>query len=113
MTLCGPQAGQSIRNQLNQIFTALPDYPGHVFPLTLLRKNDSPASGEGRATSRRSPGRDSDAGGQLDRVARPVSDSLLERFVEVARQEQSLAVEQGAKSEMDPLWAAPAAAGPG
>jgi len=41
-------------------------------------------------------------------MARPVSDALLERFAEVVRQEQQLAVEQGAKSEMDPLWAAPA-----
>ena len=41
-------------------------------------------------------------------LARPVSDALLERFAEVVRQEQQLAVEQGAKSEMDPLWAAPA-----
>jgi hypothetical protein len=32
----------------------------------------------------------------------------LERFVQVVRQEQLLAVEEGAKSEMDPLWAAPA-----
>jgi len=46
--------------------------------------------------------------GNLIELARPVSDALLERFVEVARQEQRLAVEHGAKSEMDPLWAAPA-----
>jgi len=41
-------------------------------------------------------------------LARPVSDALLERFAEVARQEQRLAVEHGAKSDIDPLWAAPA-----
>ena len=41
-------------------------------------------------------------------LARPVSDALLERFAEVARQEQHLAVEHGAKSDIDPLWAAPA-----
>ena len=46
--------------------------------------------------------------GDLIEMARPVSDALLERFAEVVRQEQQLAVEQGAKSEMDPLWAAPA-----
>ena len=46
--------------------------------------------------------------GNLIEMARPVSDALLERFAEVVRQEQQLAVEQGAKSEMDPLWAAPA-----
>src|SRR4029453_17421363 len=46
--------------------------------------------------------------GHLIELARPVSDALLERFVEVARQEQRLAVEQGAKSDTDPLWAAPA-----
>jgi hypothetical protein len=45
--------------------------------------------------------------GNLIELARPVSDALLERFVEVARQEQRLAVEQGAKSDTDPLWAAP------
>jgi len=46
--------------------------------------------------------------GNLIEMARPVSDALLERFAEVVRQEQQLAVEQGAKSEMDPLLAAPA-----
>ena len=46
--------------------------------------------------------------GNLIEMARPVSDALLERFAEVVRQEQQLAVEQGAKSEMDPLWAGPA-----
>ena len=46
--------------------------------------------------------------GNLIEMARPVSDALLARFAEVVRQEQQLAVEQGAKSEMDPLWAAPA-----
>ena len=49
--------------------------------------------------------------GNLIEMARPVSDALLERFAEVVRQEQQLAVEQGAKSEMDPLWAAPAISG--
>jgi hypothetical protein len=44
----------------------------------------------------------------LMELARPISDALLERFVQVVRQEQLLAVEQGAKSDMDPLWAAPA-----
>jgi hypothetical protein len=46
--------------------------------------------------------------GNLIELARPVSDALLERFVQVVRQEQRLALEQGAKSDMDPLWAAPA-----
>ena len=46
--------------------------------------------------------------GNLIEMARPVSHAQLERFAEVVRQEQQLAVEQGAKSEMDPLWAAPA-----
>jgi hypothetical protein len=40
-------------------------------------------------------------------LARPVSDALLSRFVQVAREEQQQAVEQGAKSDTDPLWAAP------
>src|SRR4029078_316155 len=46
--------------------------------------------------------------GNLIEMARPVSDALLERAGEVVRQEQQLSVEQGGKSEMDPLWAAPA-----
>jgi hypothetical protein len=41
-------------------------------------------------------------------LARPVSDDLLSRFAQVAREEQQRAVDQGAKSQMDPLWAAPA-----
>jgi hypothetical protein len=45
--------------------------------------------------------------GNLIELARPVSDALLERFAQVVRQER-LAVEQGANSDMDPLWAAPA-----
>jgi hypothetical protein len=40
-------------------------------------------------------------------LARPVSDDLLSRFVQVAREEQRRAVEEGA-SDMDALWAAPA-----
>ena len=46
--------------------------------------------------------------GNLIELATPVGDALLERFAQVARQEQLLAVEQGAKSDTDPLWAAPA-----
>jgi hypothetical protein len=46
--------------------------------------------------------------GNLIDLARPTSDALLERFVQVVRQEQLLAVEQGVKSDLDPLWAAPA-----
>jgi hypothetical protein len=46
--------------------------------------------------------------GNLIELARPVSDALLERFAEIARQEQLLAVKEGAKSDNDPLWAAPA-----
>ena len=46
--------------------------------------------------------------GNLIELARPVSDALLERFAEIARQEQLLAVKEGAKSDTDPLWAAPA-----
>ena len=41
-------------------------------------------------------------------LARPVSDDLLSRFVQVAREEQQRAVEEGARSDMDALWAAPA-----
>jgi len=39
-------------------------------------------------------------------LARPVSDDLLSRFVQVAREEQQRAVEEGARSDMDALWAA-------
>jgi len=46
--------------------------------------------------------------GNLIELARAVSDALLKRFAEVVRQEQLIAVEQGAKSDIDPLWAAPA-----
>jgi hypothetical protein len=41
-------------------------------------------------------------------LARPVSDDLLSRFVQVAREEQQRAVDQGATSDTDPLQAAPA-----
>jgi hypothetical protein len=41
-------------------------------------------------------------------LTRPVSDNLLSRFAQVAREEQERAMEQGAKSNTDPLWAAPA-----
>ena len=44
----------------------------------------------------------------LIELARPVGDALLERFAEIARQEQLLAVKDGAKSDTDPQWAAPA-----
>jgi hypothetical protein len=46
--------------------------------------------------------------GNLIELARPVSDALLERFAEIARQEQLLAVQEGANSDTDPQWAAPA-----
>jgi len=46
--------------------------------------------------------------GSLVELARPVGDALLERFAEIARQEQLLAVKGGAKSDTDPQWAAPA-----
>ena len=46
--------------------------------------------------------------GSLVELARPVGDALLERFAEIARQEQFLAVKDGAKSDTDPQWAAPA-----
>jgi hypothetical protein len=46
--------------------------------------------------------------GNLIELARPVSVALLERFAEVVRQEQLLAVREGAKSDTDPIWAAPA-----
>src|SRR5215475_8840984 len=46
--------------------------------------------------------------GNLIELARPVGDALLERFAEIARQEQLLAVQEGAKSDTDPQWAAPA-----
>jgi hypothetical protein len=41
-------------------------------------------------------------------LARPVSDDFLSRFAQVARDEQQRAAEQGAKSDTDPLLAAPA-----
>jgi hypothetical protein len=41
-------------------------------------------------------------------LARPVSDNLLSRFAQVARNERQRAVELGAKSDTDPLRAAPA-----
>src|SRR5262245_15086783 len=41
-------------------------------------------------------------------LARPVSDNFLSRFAEVARHALRRAVEQGAKSDTDPLRAAPA-----
>jgi len=41
-------------------------------------------------------------------LARPVGNALLENFAEIARQEQVLAVKEGAKSDTDPQWAAPA-----
>ena len=44
----------------------------------------------------------------LIELARPVSDALLERFAQIVREEQLLAVQQGVTSDMDPLWAAPA-----
>jgi len=47
----------------------------------------------------------------LIELARPVGDALLERFAEIARQEQLLAVKDGAKSDTDPQWAAPAISG--
>ena len=40
--------------------------------------------------------------------ARTVSDERLEPFAQVAREEQQRAVQLGAKSDMDPTWAAPA-----
>ena len=43
----------------------------------------------------------------LIELARPVSDALLERFAQMVREEQLLAVQQGVTSDMDPLWAAP------
>jgi hypothetical protein len=46
--------------------------------------------------------------GNFIEVARSVSDDLLERFAQAAREERQRAVELGAKSDMDPLWAAPA-----
>jgi hypothetical protein len=46
--------------------------------------------------------------GNLINLGTPVSNALLERFAEIVRQEQLLAVQEGAKSDTDPLWAAPA-----
>jgi hypothetical protein len=46
--------------------------------------------------------------GNLIELGSPVGDALLERFAEIARQEQLLAVKDGAKSDTDPQWAAPA-----
>ncbi|MFZ0708677.1 MAG: hypothetical protein WAM53_01425 [Terrimicrobiaceae bacterium] len=40
--------------------------------------------------------------------ARTVSDERLEPFAQVAREEQQRAVQLGAKSDLDPTWAAPA-----
>ena len=46
--------------------------------------------------------------GNFIESAKPVSDDLLPRFGEAAREEKRRAVELGAKSDTDPLWAAPA-----
>jgi hypothetical protein len=46
--------------------------------------------------------------GNLIELASPVSDALLQRFAQMVREEQLLAVQQGVRSDMDPLWAAPA-----
>jgi hypothetical protein len=40
-------------------------------------------------------------------LATPVSDDFLSRFAQVARDDQQRAAEQGAKSDTDPLLAAP------
>jgi hypothetical protein len=45
--------------------------------------------------------------GNFIEVARSASD-LLQRFAQAAREEKERAVELGTKSDMDPLWAAPA-----
>jgi hypothetical protein len=45
--------------------------------------------------------------GAFIELAKPVSDDL-QRFAQAAREEKERAVELGAKSDMDPLWAAPA-----
>jgi hypothetical protein len=41
-------------------------------------------------------------------LARNARDEFLVRFAEGAREEQQRTVEQGARSDVDPLWAAPA-----
>jgi len=46
--------------------------------------------------------------GNLIELASPVSDALLQRFAQMVREEQLQAVQQGVRSDMDPLWAAPA-----
>src|SRR5262245_18484369 len=46
--------------------------------------------------------------GNLIELAKPVSDALLQRFADMTRQEQLLALQEGAKFDTDPLWAAPA-----
>ena len=46
--------------------------------------------------------------GDFIELARPVSDELLPRFGQAAQQEKQRAVELGATSDTDPLWAAPA-----
>ncbi len=46
--------------------------------------------------------------GNFIEVARSVSDDVLQRFAQTAREEKQRAVELGAKSDTDPLWAAPA-----
>jgi hypothetical protein len=45
--------------------------------------------------------------GAFIELAKPLSDDL-QRFAQAARGEKERAVELGAKSDMDPLWAAPA-----
>jgi hypothetical protein len=45
--------------------------------------------------------------GAFIELAKPLSDDL-QRFAQAAREEKERAVELGAKSDMDPLWAAPA-----
>jgi hypothetical protein len=46
--------------------------------------------------------------GKFVELARTADNELLGRFIQVARDEQRRAIEAGAKSEIDPLMAAPA-----
>jgi hypothetical protein len=46
--------------------------------------------------------------GDFIEVGSSVSDDVLQRFAQAAREEKDRAVELGTKSDMDPLWAAPA-----
>jgi hypothetical protein len=94
---------------LNQTFTALPDYSPTMFFRSLFYERTILSHLE-RVERLQTEVQAEIAMrvGNLIEMAKPVGDALLERFAEIVRQEQLLAVKEGAKSDTDPLWAAPA-----